>query len=116
MTFNGLPQELLLEAKVLLEQIGQSAENGPRGVRRGCVNEGSQRCVFAARSGDQFVVPLLLEPRQDRFFFGAQLGLQRFAKSSYCLLGVGESTSAIACAGYPTCQNSLADVVGRQLA
>jgi hypothetical protein len=77
-TFNGFPQELVLEAKVLFEQIGERTENGSRGVRGGLVKEGSQSRVFAARPGGQFVIPLLVEPGQDRLRFGAQLGLKRF--------------------------------------
>jgi hypothetical protein len=116
MTFHGFPQELVLEAKVLFEQIGERTQNGPRGVRGGLVNEGSQSRVFAARSGDQFVLPLLVELGQDRLLFGAQLGLELVPQSSYCLLGIGESTRPIASAGDPTCQTSLAIVVGGQSA
>jgi hypothetical protein len=103
MTLNGFPQELVLEAQVLFEQIGERMENGPRGVRGGLMNEGSQSGVFAARSSDQLVLPLLVEPGQDRLFFGAQLGLELFPQGSYCLLGIGEPTGPIACAGNATC-------------
>jgi hypothetical protein len=102
-TLNGFPQELLLEAKVLFEQIGERMENGARGVRAGFMNEGSQSRVFAARSNDQLVLPVLVEPGQDRLFFGAQLGLELFPQGSYCLFGIGEPTAPIACAGNATC-------------
>ena len=91
MTFNGFTQELVLEGKVLFEQIGERMENGPRGVRGGLMNEGSQGRVLSARSSDQLVLPTLVEPGQDRLFFGAQLGLELFPQSAYCLLGIGES-------------------------